>query len=63
MNRMLAALNKERDAFAETLDRNVRSAVAEFVQGAPQFDDMTTLCFRYKGEKDVEETKAEDLFF
>jgi serine phosphatase RsbU (regulator of sigma subunit) len=47
--RMLEALNKDITASVEDIDAAVRSAVADFVKDAPQFDDMTTLIFRYKG--------------
>jgi serine phosphatase RsbU (regulator of sigma subunit) len=47
--RMLEALNKGITASVEDIDSTVRSAVANFVKDAPQFDDMTTLVFRYKG--------------
>lgn len=47
--RMLAALNKEPDAPPETILKNVKSAVDEFVGAAPQFDDITMLGFTYFG--------------
>ena len=47
--RMLAALNREPDAAAEGLLRNVRAAVDSFVQEAEQFDDLTMLCLEYRG--------------
>ena len=47
--RMIEALNKDITASVEDIDAAVRSSVAEFVKDAPQFDDMTTLVFRYKG--------------
>ena len=46
---MLDALNLHTEASAEDIDNAVRTAIAEYVQDAPQFDDMTTLIFRYKG--------------
>ena len=36
-------------AQSANIDAAVRTAVADFVKDAPQFDDMTTLVFRYKG--------------
>jgi serine phosphatase RsbU (regulator of sigma subunit) len=48
-DRMIEALNKDITASVEDIDAAVRSAVADFVKDAPQFDDMTTLVFRYKG--------------
>ncbi len=47
--RMLKALNGCPDAPVDEIDNAVRSAIAEFVSDAPQFDDMTTLVFRYNG--------------
>ena len=49
-SRMLEALNSDREAPVQDIDDNVRKAVADFVQDAPQFDDTTTLCLRYKGK-------------
>ena len=49
MERLLEALNGKKDASAQDIDAAVRTAIAEFVKDAPQFDDITTLCFRYKG--------------
>jgi serine phosphatase RsbU (regulator of sigma subunit) len=46
--RMIEALNKDTTASVEDIDSAVRSAVSDFVKDAPQFDDMTTLVFRYK---------------
>ena len=48
MDRMLAALNQTPDAAPERLLSAVKDAVDSFVQGAPQFDDMTMLCLEYK---------------
>ena len=48
--RMLEALNKEPDESPEKILSNVESAVSDFVNGAEQFDDMTMLCFEYKGK-------------
>ncbi len=49
--RMLNALNKEPDAKAEVLLKNVRDAIDEFVGDAPQFDDITMLGMNYYGNK------------
>jgi serine phosphatase RsbU (regulator of sigma subunit) len=49
MERMIDALNNDADATVQDIDAAVRTAVADFVKDAPQFDDMTTLIFRYKG--------------
>jgi sigma-B regulation protein RsbU (phosphoserine phosphatase) len=47
--RMLEALNRVPDADPETIINNVKSAVGDFAEGAPQFDDTTMLCLRYLG--------------
>ena len=46
---MLDLLNRNKDASVQDIDAAVRAAVAEFTKDAPQSDDSTTLCFRYKG--------------
>lgn len=43
------ALNTDLDALPKNVLKNVRSAVDGFIQGAPQFDDLTMLCLRYNG--------------
>ena len=60
--RMLLALNRDKDAPLEEIDHNLRKAIEEFAQGRPQFDDMTTLCFRYKNRQKTEETETEGWF-
>ncbi len=52
-DRMLAALNKEPDASPETILKNVKSAVDEFADAAPQFDDITMLGFTYFGTEGI----------
>lgn len=47
--RMLAALNQNKDADPEVLLRSVRRAVDSFVGDAEQFDDLTMLLFEYHG--------------
>ena len=49
--RMLAALNSEPGASPQALLKNVRAEIDRFVDEAPQFDDITMLCFRYDGEQ------------
>ena len=49
LERTLDALNKQPEASAEILLKNVREAVDGFVKDAPQFDDMTMLGFKYFG--------------
>ena len=47
--RMIDALNEEKDAGPEGLLNHVRKAVDAFVKDAEQFDDLTMLCMAYKG--------------
>ena len=49
LDRMLDALNSDRNADVEAIDANVRAAIDGFVMDAPQFDDITMLTFRYNG--------------
>ena len=46
---MLAALNEDPAASPEQILKNIRKAVDGFVQNAEQFDDLTMLCFEYRG--------------
>ena len=46
---MLAVLNRDEGASSEQIVQNVREAVDAFVGSAEQFDDLTMLCFEYKG--------------
>lgn len=48
LNRILDVLNSEPDAEVEDLFVNMGVAVAEFVQDAPQFDDLTMLAIKGK---------------
>ncbi len=48
-DRLIDALNKDKDADAMKLLQNVQSDINEFVKDSPQFDDITMLCFRYFG--------------
>ena len=47
--RMVRALNKDPEASAQKLLKNVADDIAEFVGDAPQFDDITMLAFKYFG--------------
>ena len=49
--RMLEALNRDPGSAPIDILKGVRKAVDEFVQNAEQFDDITMLCFEYKGPK------------
>ena len=57
-DRMLCALNSEKEAGPEQILANVRSSVDAFVQDAEQFDDLTMLCLEYKGPLLVEDSGA-----
>ena len=48
-DRMIEALNRVPDAAPEDVLANVRSGVDSFVKGAEQFDDLTMLCLKYRG--------------
>ena len=52
--RMLEALNGEPDAEPEKILENVRAAIDGFVKDAEQFDDLTMICFEYKGTGEQE---------
>jgi sigma-B regulation protein RsbU (phosphoserine phosphatase) len=47
--RLVKALNREPDALPKEILKNVKEAVDDFVGGAPQFDDLTMLGFKYYG--------------
>ena len=49
--RMLRALNRDKEADPKEILSNVREAVDDFVQDAEQFDDLTMLCFTYLGNE------------
>ena len=46
---MLAALNRDPEADLHQLLANVRREIDDFVQDAPQFDDITMLGFEFIG--------------
>ena len=46
-DRLLEALNKDPDADAEQICKNVKESINEFVGEAPQFDDITMLCVKF----------------
>lgn len=56
--RLLEALNNNTGAGMKELDEAARKAAYEFIGNAEQFDDMTSLCFRYLGNS-MENGKAE----
>ena len=47
--RMLKGLNREPDAEPKKILENVMDSIEDFVEDAPQFDDITMLCFKYFG--------------
>ena len=47
IDRMINALNSDKEANSEALIKNVRASVGEFVKDAEQFDDLTMLCLEY----------------
>gem|GEM_PF-1091043 len=58
--RLLAALAGTGSAEPEKLLAHVRACVDEFVQGAPQFDDITMLCLEYKGAAGVGQDRQKE---
>jgi sigma-B regulation protein RsbU (phosphoserine phosphatase) len=50
-DRMLGTLNREPDATPFALLSRMQTAVDEFVGDAPQFDDLTMLCLKFRGPK------------
>lgn len=53
VERMTKALNVDPEGSPEEILANVQDAVDKFVDKAPQFDDLTMLCVRYRGSEDV----------
>ncbi len=51
MDRLLAALNEARDGDPQQIIGHVRQEMDVFVGSAPQFDDITMLCFEYIGPR------------
>ena len=51
VQRTLEALNSVPEGTPRQLLERVETAVREFVQGAPQFDDLTMLCIEYIGQE------------
>ncbi len=56
-DRMLTALNRAPEALPEELLDNVRKDMDGFVKDAPQFDDITMLCFVYRAGLCERETR------
>ena len=51
-DRLLIALNKNREAAPEELIKIVKEDMAKFVEDGPQFDDITMLAFRFNGKQE-----------
>ncbi|MBP3894949.1 MAG: serine/threonine-protein phosphatase, partial [Mogibacterium sp.] len=51
IERMVDALNSKPDADPKETLEIVRNKVDEFVKDAEQFDDLTMMCFEYKGKQ------------
>ena len=51
MDRIIDALNADKEVSTEQILNNMSKAVDEFVKDAEQFDDLTMLCFEYKGKE------------
>ena len=47
--RFLNALNENKDAKLEEIDKTLRKRIEEFSNGVEQYDDITTIAFRYTG--------------
>ena len=50
IDRVINSLNEVKDASLDEIDAKVRAEIAAFAKDEPQFDDMTTLLFRYQGK-------------
>ena len=50
LDRTLGALNLDPEGSPQQILENVEAEVAGFVRKAPRFDDMTMLCFQFKGK-------------
>lgn len=51
IERMLVSLNARKDESLENILAGMKADIEKFVDTAPQFDDMTMLCFEYYGKK------------
>lgn len=49
--RMIDALNIDPNQNPEDIIKTVHDSVNKFVGNAEQFDDITMMCFEYKGKK------------
>ena len=51
IERAISALNKAKSYDVKTITEKIKENVDEFVGNAPQFDDLTMLCFEYIGSE------------
>ena len=58
--RLVKVLNLECSAKPEKLIGNVQAALSDFVQDAPQFDDITMLAMKYYGVEDTTKNNTMD---
>ena len=58
MERLTQALNEKKEASLKEQDDFLRQRVAEFAGDAEQFDDITTLWFRYLGPKESNDPES-----
>lgn len=56
--RMTETLNKFKNETTQGIVDGIRKSVSSFVGDAPQFDDLTMLCFRYNGPEKPTSQKA-----
>jgi len=49
-DRMIAALNAASTDEPNVIERTVKEHIDQFIENAPQFDDITMLCIRYNGK-------------
>ena len=56
---MVNSLNKHATASPKEIIEGVAKDVDAFIGDAPQFDDMTMLCFEYKGNQDMNEIELD----
>ena len=60
VEKMIETLNSDPDADPRDVLNNVRRTVDGFVKGAEQFDDLTMLCFEYRGQDDKTDCKGDE---
>ena len=59
-DRMLAALNQKPDAGCREVLQDVHRAIDVFMDGAPQFDDITMLALTVNSKGDVHAASTEN---